>query len=75
VKPFEINNMIIDDDFDGEEYVTADFRQENIDYSITFKKADLELINSWIFKDGTSLPANLSNNLIESIREHVKKKI
>ncbi|MGM0876277.1 MAG: hypothetical protein ACQEWV_16275 [Bacillota bacterium] len=75
MKPYEINHMIIDDEFDGEESVTADFTHNNKDYSITFKKADLEIINSWVFEDDTSFPANLSNNLIESIREDVKKRI
>jgi hypothetical protein len=67
--------MIIDDNFDGEEYVTADFTHNTKDYSITFKKADLEIINTWVFEDGTSIPANLSENMIESIREDIKKKI
>ncbi len=40
MKPYTMNNMIIDDEFDGEEYVTADFTHQNQDYSITFKKAD-----------------------------------
>ncbi|NEU31358.1 hypothetical protein GN156_11350 [bacterium LRH843] len=75
MKPYEINNMIIDDEFDGEEFVTTDFAYQNKDYSITFKKADLEIINSWVFKDGKSLPANLSDNIIELIREDVKKRI
>jgi hypothetical protein len=75
MKPYEINNMIIDDEFDGEEFVTTDFAYQNKDYSITFKKADLEIINTWVFKDGTSLPANLSDNIIELIREDVKKRI
>jgi hypothetical protein len=75
VKQYEIKNMIIDDGFDGEETVTADFTHNHKEYSITFKKADLEIINSWVLGDGTSLPANLSNNLIESIREDVKKRI
>ncbi|KGR76723.1 hypothetical protein [Ureibacillus manganicus] len=73
--PYEIKNMIIDDEFDGEEFVTTDFSFQNKDYSITFKKADLEIINAWVFKDGTSLPANLSDNIIELIREDVKKRI
>ena len=42
MKPYQINNMIIDDEFDGEEFVTTDFAYQNKDYSITFKKADLE---------------------------------
>ena len=75
MKPYQINNMIIDDEFDGEEFVTTDFAYQNKDYSITFKKEDLEIINTWIFKDGTSLPANLSDNIIELIREDVKKRI
>ncbi|MFC7687053.1 hypothetical protein [Ureibacillus sp. GCM10028918] len=75
MKPYEINNMIIDDELDGEEFVTIDFTYQNKDYSITFKKADLEIINTWIFKDGTSLPANLSDNIIELLREDVKKRI
>jgi hypothetical protein len=75
VKPYEITNMIIDDDFDSEEYVTAEFTHNQTNYSITFKKADLEIINAWIYKDGTSLPANLSDTLIESIRDDVKNRI
>ena len=75
MNPYEITNVIIDDDFDSEEYVTAEFIHNQMDYSITFKKADLEIINSWVFKDGTSLPADLSDPLIESIREEVKKRI
>ncbi|PAE44505.1 hypothetical protein [Bacillus sp. 7884-1] len=72
---YEITNMIIDDDFDSEEYVTAEFTHDQMNYSITFKKADLEIMNAWIFKDGTSLPADLSDTLIESIREDVKKRM
>jgi hypothetical protein len=75
VKAYEINNMIIDDDFSSEEYVTVDFTHNNKVYSITFKKADMEMINSWVFEDGTSIPANLSEDLIESIREDVKNRI
>jgi hypothetical protein len=75
VKPYEITNMIIDDDFDSEEYVTAEFTHNQTNYSITFKKADLEIINAWVYTDGTSLPANLSDSLIESIREEVKNRI
>lgn len=75
MEPIEIQNMIIDDDFAVEEYVTVDFTNDHKEYSITFKKADLEVINAWIFENGTSLPANLSENMIESIREEVKKRI
>jgi len=75
VKSFEITNMIIDDDFAVEEYVTAEFVHENKEYSVTFKKADLEIINSWVFEDGTSLPANIPEDIIELIRNDIKKKI
>ncbi len=75
MKSYQINNMIIDDEFDGEEFVTTDFAYQNKDYSITFKKADLEIMNTWVFKDGTSLPANLSDHIIELIREDVRKRI
>ncbi|WP_419955564.1 hypothetical protein ACN6MT_08730 [Neobacillus niacini] len=72
---YEITNMIIDDDFDSEEYVTAEFTYDQKNYSITFKKADLEIINAWVFKDGTSLPANLSDSMIESIRDDIKERM
>ncbi|MFJ5717006.1 hypothetical protein [Neobacillus sp. NPDC093127] len=75
MEPYEITNMIVDDDFAVEEYVTAEFTHSHKNYSITFKKADLEIINTWVFEDGTSIPANLSADLIELIREDVKKKI
>lgn len=75
MKPYTMNNMIIDDEFDGEEYVTADFTHQNQDYSITFKKADLEIMNTWVFKEGISLPADLSDHMIELIREEVKTRI
>ncbi|PLS01893.1 hypothetical protein [Neobacillus cucumis] len=75
MKPYEITNMIIDDDFAVEEYVTAEFVHENKNYSITFKKTDLEIINCWVFEQGTSLPANIPNEIIESIRDEIKKKI
>ncbi|KQU22350.1 MULTISPECIES: hypothetical protein [Peribacillus] len=75
MKPYEIKNMIIDDEFDGEETVTADFTHNYKEYSITFNKADLEIINTWVFEDGSSLPSNLSDTIIESIREDIKKRI
>ena len=75
MKPYTIKNMIIDDEFDGEEYVTTDFTHQNQDYSITFKKADLEIMNTWVFKEGTSLPADLSDHMIDLIREEVKTRI
>ncbi|MCM3708279.1 MULTISPECIES: hypothetical protein [Cytobacillus] len=75
MNPYEITGMIVDDEFDGEEYVTAEFRHEQNTYSITFKKADLEVINAWEFTDGSSLPANLSEEMIELIRDDVKNRI
>lgn len=42
MKPYEIKNMIIDDEFNGEESVTADFTHKDKDYSITFKKKILK---------------------------------
>jgi hypothetical protein len=75
VKPYEIINMIIDEEAYDQEEVTADFTYQDQDYCITFKKADLELVNAWAFKNGTSLPANLSESLIELIREDVKNRI
>ncbi|KKI94139.1 hypothetical protein WQ54_00965 [Bacillus sp. SA1-12] len=75
MKPYRITDMIIDDNFDGEESVTVDFTLNKDVHSITFKKSDFEILNSWIFKNGTSLPANLSENIVESLREEVKNKI
>ncbi|MDM5224838.1 hypothetical protein QUF73_01300 [Cytobacillus sp. NJ13] len=75
MNPYEITSMIIDDEFDGEEYVTTEFLQENNTYSITFKKGDLEVINAWVFNEGSSLPANLSEEMIQIIRNDVKKRI
>ncbi|MFL6562190.1 MAG: hypothetical protein ACJ8MO_39585 [Bacillus sp. (in: firmicutes)] len=75
MKPYEILNMIIDEEAYDQEEVTADFTYQDEDYSITFKKGDLEVVNAWIFKNGTSLPANLSENIIELIRDDVKNRI
>lgn len=75
MKLFEITNMIIDDDFAVEEYVTAEFVHENKQYSVTFKKADLEIFNSWVFEDGTSLPATIPEEIIDLLRNDIKKKI
>lgn len=72
---YEIFNMIIDEEAYGDETVTADFSHNNRKYSITFNKSDFELVNSWVFVDKTSLPANLSESMVDSIREEVKKKI
>ena len=75
VEPYEIKNMIIDDNFEGQESVTTDFSHNHKDYSITFNKQDLEILNMWVFEQDKSIPAKLSDNLIESIREEVKKRI
>ncbi|MDR7240606.1 hypothetical protein [Neobacillus drentensis] len=75
MKPYEIVNMIIDEEAYDQEEVTADFTYQNQDYSITFKKGDLELVNAWVFKNDKSLPANLAENIIEQIREDVKNRI
>ncbi|MEH7308346.1 hypothetical protein [Neobacillus drentensis] len=75
MEPYEIVNMIIDKEPYDQEEVTADFTYQHQDYSITFKKGDLEVVNAWVFKNGTSLPANLSENMIEFIREDVKNRI
>ncbi|MCL6573335.1 MAG: hypothetical protein K6T88_16900 [Bacillus sp. (in: Bacteria)] len=75
MKPYEINHMIIDDDFAVEESVTTEFTHNNKEYSITFKKADLEVLNAWVFENDTSVPANLSVDMIESLRDDVKKRI
>ncbi|MEH7886885.1 hypothetical protein V7654_21510 [Bacillus sp. JJ1609] len=75
MKPYEMKNLIIDDESNGDEHVTADFSHQNEDYSITFNKSDLEMVNAWVFKEGTSFPANLTDDLIEMIREDLKKKI
>jgi hypothetical protein len=72
---YQIINMIVDDEFSGEEYVTAEIVYDQEVYSITFQKADLELMNAWLFKDGTSLPASLPEDLIDTIREEVQKRI
>jgi len=75
MKPYKMTNMIIDDDFAVEEYVTAEFTYNQKTYSITFKKADLEIINSWVFENGTSFPAYVPEDIVESIREDVKKRM
>ncbi|MFZ3587709.1 hypothetical protein ACOI1C_00235 [Bacillus sp. DJP31] len=67
--------MIVDDGFEGEESVTTEFTSGNKKYSITFNKQDLELKNAWYFKDDTSIPANLPDHIIESIRNDVKERI
>ncbi|MFV8828965.1 hypothetical protein [Alkalihalobacterium sp. APHAB7] len=75
MESYEIKHMIIDDDFEGDPSVTAEFTYDDKDYSITFHKTDMELMNSWMFASDTTLPANLPDAMIESIREDIKKKM
>lgn len=75
MKPYEITHMIIDEKFYGEETVTTNFTHNDKEYSITFDKSDLEILNTWVFENNTSLPAQLSDEIIEEIREDVKKRI
>ncbi len=72
---FLINHMIIDDEFNGEESVTADFTLNQKKYKVTFTKSDLEIINTWYFDGNKSVPANLSETIIESVREEILKNI
>jgi hypothetical protein len=75
MKSYQITHMIIDDEFYGEETVTTNFIHNQKEYSITFDKGDLEILNTWLLENGTSLPAHLSNELIDEIRDEVKKQI
>lgn len=75
MKDYHITHMIIDDSSYGEEAVTAELTHNSKKYSITFNKSDLEILNKWVLENNTSLPANLSDELIELIRDDVKKNI
>ncbi len=72
---FEVTNMIIDEESYGEEHVTVELTIEQQNYIITFQKSDLELMNAWIVEDDTTLPANLSEDLMDSIKEDISNKI
>lgn len=72
---FEIKHLIVDDEFLDEESVTVDFTYNQNHYSITFKKSDFELVNTWYFKEDQTIPANLSDTLIKSIREEIQNRI
>ncbi|WP_117160837.1 hypothetical protein [Paraliobacillus sp. X-1268] len=72
---YQIKNMIIDDEQYSEESITVDFTNNNKRYSITLNKADLEVVNTWVFENNTSIPASLPDEIIKSIREDVKKQI
>ncbi|WP_456279265.1 hypothetical protein [Bacillus sp. AK128] len=69
---YKINHMIVDEHFQGEESVTVEFTYQQNNYSITYNKEDFEVINSWYFKEDQTIPANLSDTIIESIREEIK---
>ncbi|MDL4843189.1 hypothetical protein [Aquibacillus rhizosphaerae] len=75
MKPYQIKNMIIDDGFYNAETVTADFTSEGKNFSVTFDKSDLGIVNAWAFENHTSVPIDLPEDLIESIKQDVKKKI
>ncbi|WLR57434.1 hypothetical protein LC048_11600 [Mesobacillus subterraneus] len=75
MKSYKMTNMIIDEESYGEEHVTVEFTLEHQNYIITFQKSDLELMNAWVVENGKSLPANLSEELVDSLREEIKKKI
>ncbi|MDQ0254768.1 hypothetical protein J2S74_002147 [Evansella vedderi] len=73
MESYEIHDMIIDNELEGEESVTVAIAYNGEDYLITFNKADLEIINKWIFEDNKSLPATLPEYIIESLREEIKR--
>jgi hypothetical protein len=75
VKPYELKEIIIDDEDYGEESVTTNFTFNQENYGITFKKEDLEVINAWIFKNKTSLPAQLPNVVLDALREEIRGRI
>jgi len=75
MQSYEVTNMIIDEESYGEEHVTVELTIEQQNYIITFQKSDLELMNAWIVEDDTTLPTNLSEELMDSIKEDISKKI
>ncbi|UYZ23875.1 hypothetical protein [Mesobacillus jeotgali] len=75
MKSYEVTNMIIDEESYGEEHVTVELTIEQQNYIVTFQKSDLELMNAWIVEDDTTLPANLSEDLMDSIKEDISNKI
>ncbi len=75
MKPYAITNMIIDDESYDQEHVTAEITYEEKDYMLTFQKSDLELMNAWVLEGGSSLPANLSEKLIQDIKADISEKI
>lgn len=75
MKPYSIKDMYSDHESYGEEHVTAEITYEEKDYMLTFQKSDLELMNAWVLENGTSLPAALSEDLIELVKEDISEKI
>ena len=75
MKPYAIRNMIIDDESYDQEHVSAKITYEEKDYMLTFQKSDLELMNAWVLEGGSSLPANLSEKLIQDIKADISEKI
>ncbi|WP_186577857.1 hypothetical protein [Aquibacillus kalidii] len=75
MKSYKIENVIIDEGFRREETVTADIKIKDKMISISYNKSDLEVINTWAFKNHHSIPVDLSDELIDSIRADIKKMI
>jgi hypothetical protein len=75
MKPYTMRNMILDEESYDQEHVTAEITFEEKDYMLTFQKSDLELMNAWLLEDGSSLPANLSESLVQQIKEDINEKI
>jgi hypothetical protein len=75
MKPYSITNMIIDDETYDQEHITAEITYEEKQYMLTFQKSDLELMNAWVFENGSSLPADLSEKLIQEIKADINEKI
>ncbi|WP_079508692.1 hypothetical protein [Mesobacillus jeotgali] len=75
MKDYSIENLIVDDEAYDQEHVTAEITFEEKMYMLTFQKSDLELMNAWLLKDGSSIPANLSESVIQEIKEDISKKI
>ncbi|MFD1737461.1 hypothetical protein ACFSCX_12940 [Bacillus salitolerans] len=75
MKSYQIKHMIIDEENYGEETVTTEFLYNLRQYSISFVKSDLEVINTWLLDGESSVPAELSEHVIESIKEEVRSRI
>ncbi|MDQ0230039.1 hypothetical protein [Metabacillus malikii] len=75
MESFQILSMVVDEGQYDEQHVTAQVTHDGKEYSVTFDKDDFELINAWIFEKETSLPANLSDEEIEVIRNEVRGRL